>query len=130
MGGGGGAPIPGMGGGGGAPPAGIGGGGGAPLEGMGGGGGGEPGAGELGFEFVFSMADIGRGGAIVPKRMDARCFALPPPEGWSSSSSSSLDSTTDQSSSSEGFARERPEGWGSGRVVLLLSAACMAWKGL
>jgi hypothetical protein len=76
------------------------------------------------------MADIGRGGAMVPKRMEARCFALPPPGGWSSSSSSSLDSTTDQSSSSDGFARERPEGWGSGSVVLLLSDACMAWKGL
>jgi hypothetical protein len=130
MGGGGGAPpAGGMGGGGGAPPEGIGGGGGAPVEGIGGGGGGEPGAGELGFE-VFSIADIGRGGAMVPKRIEARCFALPPPGGWSSSSSSSLDSTTDQSSSSEGFARERPAGWGSGRVVLLLSDACMAWNGL
>ena len=109
MGGGGGAPPAGIGGGGGAPPEGIGGGGGAPLEGIGGGGGGEPGAGELGFE-VFSIADMGRGGAMVPKRIDARCFALPPPVGWSSSSSSSLDSTTDQSSSSDGFARERPEG--------------------
>jgi len=119
-----------MGGGGGAaPPGGMGGGGGAPLDGIGGGGGGEPGAGELGFE-VLSIADIGRGGAMVPKRMEARCFALPPPGGWSSSSSSSLDSTTDQSSSSVGLARERPEGWGSGRAVLLFSAACMAWKGL
>lgn len=92
IGGGGGASLPGMGGGDGAPPAGIGGGGGAlpsegmgggggaPLEGMGGGGGGEPGAGELGLE-LFSMADMGRGGAMVPKRMEARCFALPPPGG-------------------------------------------------
>lgn len=109
IGGAGGAPPAGMGGGGGAPPEGIGGGGGAPVEGIGGGGGGEPGAGEFGFE-VFSIADIGRGGAIVPKRIEARCFALPPPGGWSSSSSSSLDSTTDQSSSSVGFARERPAG--------------------
>lgn len=80
IGGGGGAPPAGIGGGGGAPPDGIGGGGGAPDAGIGGGGGGEPGAGELDFD-GFSMADIGRGGAMVPKRMEARCFALPPPGG-------------------------------------------------
>jgi hypothetical protein len=69
IGGGGGASPAGMGGGGGALPEGSGGGGGAPSEGIGGGGGGEPtGAGEFDFE-VFSMADIGRGGAMVPKRI-------------------------------------------------------------
>lgn len=129
IGGGGGAPPAGIGGGGGAPPSGIGGGGGAPPAGMGGGGGGEAGEGDVGLESLFSMADIGRGGAMVPNRIDASCLALPPVGPWSSSSSSSLDSTTDQSSSSEGLARERPEGAGSGRAVLF-SAFCMLWNGL
>lgn len=48
-----------------------------------------------------SIEERGRGGPIVPKRMDARCLAVPP-EGRSDSSSdeSSLESTTDHSSSS------------------------------
>ena len=129
--------IPGGGGGGagGAPcrPGGGGGGaGGAPIDGIGGGGGaagGAPlssklpgieeasgeekaswkGAGLLGLSVAFlsSNADKGLGGAIVPKSMDASCFALPP-VGFSVASSSSEDeveSTTDQSSSS-GRARE------------------------
>ena len=64
---------------------GIGGGGGAPVFGIGGGGGGLamrslPGAGEFGPEAVvgLSMAESGRGGAIVPKRIEASCFAEPP----------------------------------------------------
>ena len=78
-----------------------------------------------------SMADIGRGGAIVPNRMDASCLALPP-LGRSSSSSdeSSDDSTTDQSSSSFGAARVRAGAAdGSGRAVLFCSVV-MRWNGL
>ena len=119
----GGAPdIPGGGGGGGgadgAPDDGIGGGGGAAgggpasskLPGMEDAGGGD--SAELGVEgggldglsvdFLSSIADKGRGGAIVPNSMDASCFALPP-VGLSASPSSSeeeVESTTDQSSSS------------------------------
>jgi len=58
------------------------------------------GAGDLG---LSSMADIGRGGPMVPKRIEARCLALPL-SGRSSSSASlselSDESTTDHSSSS------------------------------
>ena len=86
----------------------------SPLEGgiggaVGGGGGAEPEAtgvdglptaGDLG---LSSMADRGRGGAIVPKRIEASCFALPP-VGLSSPSPSeelsSVESMTDHSSSS------------------------------
>lgn len=64
---------------------GIGGGGGAPVPGIGGGGGGLatrslPGAGEFGPEAVagLSIAERGRGGAIVPNRIDASCLAEPP----------------------------------------------------
>ena len=47
---------------------------------------------------------IGFGGPIVPKRIEARCFAppLPPPPRSDSSSESEEESTTDQSSSSAG----------------------------
>ncbi len=115
--------IPGGGGGGGA--------GGAPIDGTGGGGGGSAaggpplskapgiagagggdigpvlgvkGAGLVGLstDFFSSIADNGRGGAIVPNKIDARCLALPP-VGLSESSSSSEDeveSTTDHESSS------------------------------
>lgn len=87
---GGGGGAPGIGGGGGAPPVGMGGGGGAPLDGIGGGGGasvsgggaywlGDLTAGELGAGDPVSMLDRGRGGAMVPKRIEARCLALPPP---------------------------------------------------
>lgn len=115
------------GGGGGALLVGIGGGGGASFTGIGGGGGGTPGAspmlaediggsiregpavdgveglpkaGDLG---LSSMADSGLGGAIVPKRMEASCLALPPVGPASASVSeelSSAESTTDHSSSS------------------------------
>lgn len=89
------------------------------------------GAGEAGFESV----PMGRGGPMVPKRMEASCFALPP-VGAESSSSSSLsdDSTTDQSSSSEEGLRDRrlEAGPGSGRVVFAAPSegVVMAWKGL
>ncbi|GAM88810.1 hypothetical protein ANO11243_068440 [Dothideomycetidae sp. 11243] len=138
IGGGGGAPLPGIGGGGGAPPLGIGGGGGAPLDGIGGGGGGADGlacAGEAGVEPdpVF-MLDSGRGGAIVPNKIDARCLALPPPGRPPSFSSSSDDddesSTTDQSSSSLGAARVRAgAAEGSGRLVMAPAVPPMRWKG-
>ncbi len=111
--------MPGGGGGGagGAPDDGIGGGGGggaaggpslSKAPGIGGGGGGDiAGAGLEGLsrDFLSSMADKGRGGAMVPKSMEASCFALPPVGTASSSSSSSEESTTDHSSSS-GRARE------------------------
>ena len=60
------------------------------------------------FLFSSSMAERGRGGAIVPKSMDASCLADPPVGTASSSSSSdesSVESTTDHSSSS-GRARD------------------------
>lgn len=126
------------------PGGGGGGAGGAPADGMGGGGGGGAeggssssklpgmeddggeekaafgvgGAGLVGLlvGFLSSMADNGLGGAIVPKSIDASCFALPP-VGLSTSSSSSEDeveSTTDHSSSS-GRTRE-------GRVAVEVDA--------
>ena len=80
---------------------------------MGGGGGGEDmavavlgvgGAGLVGLSrnFLSSIADKGLGGAIVPKSMEASCFALPPVGALLSSSSSEdeVESTTDHSSSS------------------------------
>ena len=77
--------IFGIGGGGGGPPlgggGGPGGGGGAPDVGIGGGGGmppeGEDTAGLSARGLLLSMEDNGRGGAIVPKRMDASCLAPP-----------------------------------------------------
>ena len=122
----GGIPVGGGGGGGGAVGAsdgGSGGGGGAPVDGMGGAGGGAPSEGSeggggddspdvpgveigggltgLSIDFLSSMAERGRGGAMVPKSMDANCFALPP-VGFSgpSSSSEDSDSAADHSSSS------------------------------
>lgn len=120
--------APGIGGALGAPLAGMGGGGGAggtPKPGMGGGGGGGAGGpegavdgsssaeeangrtpdGVVGGEDLglSSIADSGLGGAMVPKRIDARCLALPRSGRSGSSSSeeeSSLESTTDHSSSS------------------------------
>ena len=59
-----------------------------------------PNAGDFGFS---SIVDRGLGGAIVPKSMEASCFALPPVGLASPSSSeevSSVESTTDHSSSS------------------------------
>lgn len=80
---------------------------------VGGGGGGEDiavavlgvrGAGLVGLfmEILSSIADMGLGGAIVPKSMEASCFALPPVGLLVSSSSSEddVESTTDHSSSS------------------------------
>ncbi len=112
--------IPGGGGGGGgaggAPDRGIGGGGGggatggspsSKLPGMGGDmamaifGVGGAGVDGLSIDLLSSIADKGLGGAIVPKSIEASCFALP--LGLSVSSSSSEDeveSTTDHSSSS------------------------------
>lgn len=120
----GGAPEDGKGGGGGAPVDGIGGGGGgvssggpssSKAPGIGGGGGGDigpvfgvNGAGLLGLSiFLSSIADNGLGGAIVPNRIEASCFALPP-VGLSLPSSSSEDEveSTVGHSSSSGRTRE------------------------
>ena len=56
----------------------------------------------LSFGFFSSIADMGLGGAIVPNRIEASCFALPPVDFSVSSSLSEddVESTTDQSSSS------------------------------
>jgi hypothetical protein len=56
---------------------------------------------------LSSIADKGLGGPIVPKRIEARCFALPPP-GLSSSSSeeSSLSEPVADHSSASGRARD------------------------
>ena len=57
-------------------------------------------------------ADRGRGGPIVPKRMDARWRAFPAPGPSSSEESSSLSESTTDHSSSSGRTRERgPVGW-------------------
>jgi hypothetical protein len=133
IGGGGGAEDPGIGGGGGGPP-------GAPESGMGGGGGGgadglgskAPGIDEpscTGVEGLLSIADNGRGGAMVPNRIDARCFAEPPVGASSPSSleSSLSDSATDHSSSSG-----RLRDWGPVYVCVSgLAASCcaMRWNG-
>jgi hypothetical protein len=153
IGGGGGAKDAGIGGGGGGgggggalgtPESGIGGGGGgalgAPESGIGGGGGG---ARELGSKVVgadrlsstgvdglLSIADNGRGGAMVPKRMDARCLADPPvgPSSPSSLESSLSDSAADHSSSSG-----RLRDWGPVLVCVSgFAASCcaMRWNGL
>lgn len=135
----GGAALPGSGGGGGAElEPGIGGGGGASDPGIGGAGGGALGpVGLAGVSatagdsapvpvglFFSSMAESGRGGPIVPKRMEARCFAEPP-VGASSSSSEELSSVsiTDQSSLSSVFERARVRDW-AGEVF---AAAVPSW---
>lgn len=138
IGGGGGAPALGIGGGGGAPPFGIGGGDGEKAPGMGGGGGGAadgdetsaPGdltpAGDCGVGEDVSKLDSGRGGAMVPKRIEASCLALPPVGPESSSEESSSESTTDQSSSSLGTERVRAgAALGSGSCVLACSLDVM-----
>lgn len=108
----------GIGGGGGAPNVGIGGGGGGGPEGSskafslnapgmgGGGGGGAEGAADTGARSctgvcgLLSIADNGRGGAMVPKSRDANCLAEPPVGASSSSLSCLSDPASDQSSSS------------------------------
>ena len=118
---------------------GIDGGGGAPPgaeAGIGGGGGGLvgplPTAGLAGVE-LLPVADEGRGGPMVPKRMDARWRALPAPGPSSSEESSSLSEPTTDHSSSSGRAREtRPEGCdASGSAALGASwVTGRRWKGL
>lgn len=113
----------GPGGGGGAVPAGIGGGGGIPAGG----------AGVEAGESLLSIDDRGRGGAIVPNKMEARCWA-PPFVGFSSSSEDeSSESTTDQSSSS---CRPRVRADGAagslkvGAAALLACSCVKRWNGL
>lgn len=88
-------------------------------------------------DLAVSMALRGRGGAMVPKRMEASCLALPPVGRASSSeeeSGSSLESTTDHSSSSgrtrEG--RELPVGVEErgGKALAVFSCWVRRWKGL
>lgn len=130
-----GAPVGGMGGGGG-------GGGGAPLgdstsatgSGMGGAGGGgavgEPTEGDAAGDALSPVADRGRGGAMVPKRMEARWAALLPPGlSLSSSSESSSESLSEPQSSSSGRRREIcPVGWGA--IEAALASCVIRWKGL
>lgn len=87
-------------------------------------------------DFLSSMAERGRGGAMVPKSMDASCFALPPvgrPFSSSESEESSVESTTDHSSSS-GRTRDRRDPVGvderCGRDLETLSCWVRRWKGL
>jgi hypothetical protein len=111
---------------------------------MGGGGGGAPpgaGPGDVGLLVAeagdsalgSSMAESGRGGAMVPNRMDASCLAEPP-VGPSDSSSEELseESTTDQSSVSSERPRVRVPpvvGCGGGSGVEALSCWVRRWKG-
>lgn len=135
-----GAPLGGIGGGGGGDALGAsvgmgggGGGGGAEASGAGTGGGGGAeasgvgGAGELtlcGEAARSSVADSGRGGAIVPKRIDASWAALAPP-GLSSSSSESSSSLSEPQSSSSGRFLDTGADGAAG------AAPCvMRWKGL
>ena len=110
--------LPGIGGGGGgggggalAPKFSIGGG---PGGGGGGGGGGAPGGGatitglELAADSLFPILDSGLGGAIDPKRIDAKAAVLVLPASSSELlSESGSESTTDQSSSGSGLTRLR-----------------------
>lgn len=71
------------------------------------------------------MALRGRGGPMVPNRILASCFALPPPARSSSESESLSDSATDQSSSSSGRVRDlRSSGPGTGNGDLGPSCGC------
>lgn len=56
----------------------------------------------LSIDFLSSMAESGRGGAMVPNSIDASRLALPPVgfSGPSSSSDEEVESATDHSSSS------------------------------
>ena len=73
----------------------------------------------------------GRGGAIVPNRIDARCFAEPACGPLSSSSSSSELSRTDHSSSSAGLDLVRLGAeTGSGKACILAMSCCeRRWNG-
>lgn len=115
---------------------GIGGGGGAPAFGIGWAGGGEVGppiAGLVGvLPIPVPVADKGRGGPIVPKRMDARWRALPAPGPSSSDESSSLSESTTDHSSSSGRTRERgPVGWLMSGAAFVASGEVggRRWKG-
>jgi hypothetical protein len=73
-----------------------------------------PTAGLVGIDPVpVPAAESGRGGPIVPKRIEARWRALPAPGPSSSEESSSLSEPTTDHSSSSGRARETlpPVGW-------------------
>lgn len=63
---------------------------------------------------LLSLAESGRGGAMVPKSMEANWRALPAPGPSSSSEESSLSEPTTDHSSSSGRTREglAPVGWG------------------
>ena len=126
MGGGGGGADEGPGGGG------PGGGGGAAPPGAGGGDVGDcAAAGLAGFEGFSPAADSGRGGAIVPNRIDASAAALLPPGRPSSSSeSSSSSSLSDPHPSSLGRLRDTgPVGVGT-CTGAALGSCVMRWKGL
>ena len=150
IGGGGGAPESGNGGGGGgadgAPEGGGGGGGGgavgAPLDGTGGGGAGGGGAADsnalalfcescTGVAGLLSMADIGRGGAIVPNKIEANCFA-DPPAGGSSSSSLEASSFSEPAADHESSSGRRRDCVPVKLAVRGLAASCCAilWNGL
>src|SRR5205823_5644917 len=134
IGGGGGAEDPGIGGGGGggaagAPDSGIGGGGGGGAPGLDAKAAGTDGKSCTGVGGLLSIADNGRGGAMVPNRIDARCLAEPP---FGASPSSSLesfsDSATDHSSSS---GRRRDCGPLYVGVSGFAASCCaIRWKGL
>jgi hypothetical protein len=137
IGGGGGAEDPGIGGGGGggggavgAPNSGIGGGGGGGAPGLDSKAAGTDGESCTGVGGLLSIADNGRGGAMVPNRIDARCLAEPPVGAPPSSSleSSFSDSATDHSSSS---GRRRDCGpLYVGASGLAASCCAIRWKGL
>lgn len=94
--------------------------------------GGEDTAGDSARGLLLSIDERGRGGAMVPKRMEASCLA-PPWEGASSSSEDeSSESTTDQSSSSwrPSLRAGGPEGSLKVGVTALLAFSCVRrWKG-
>lgn len=121
-----------------------------PAPGIGGGGGGEGGAaagagadasggggagatgeltagGEAVVGLLSSIAESGRGGPIVPKRIEANWAALVPP-GLSSSESSSSSSLSEPQPSSSG--RFRDMGPVGADTAVALASWVMRWKGL
>lgn len=91
------------------------------------------GTGVAGFEGDFSSIALrGRGGAIVPNRILASCFALPPPGRSSSSSESSKSDPAADQSSSSGRARDLcSKGLAPVKgAALELSCCAKRWKGL